>query len=78
LIELKGRFVRVQALAEDDYVAVEVAAEWDVIYRNALVLVARRGSLRELEEAAREVRDLILKVVAELEKGGGRWPVGDK
>jgi len=68
LIELKGKFVRVQAQVEDDYVIVEVAAEWDVIYRNALVLTARRDSLRELEEATGEVRDLVLKAVAELEK----------
>jgi hypothetical protein len=70
LVELKGRFVRVQAMVEDDYVAVEVAAEWDAIYRHALVLVVKKDSLRELEEAAGEVRDLVLKALAELEKGG--------
>ena len=70
MIELKGRYVRVRALVEDDYVVVEVAAEWDAVYRKALVLTARKSSLRELEEAAGEARDLILKALAELEKGG--------
>jgi len=63
LMVLKGKHVRIAAWREYDTITIEIAAIWDTIYRNALVIVLDKDKAeKKLREIAEEIRQLLTQV----------------
>jgi hypothetical protein len=63
MMELRGKHVRIAAWREYDTITIEIAAIWDTIYRNALVIVLDKDKAEEkLREIAEEIRQLLTQV----------------
>jgi hypothetical protein len=62
-MELRGKHVRIAAWREYDTITIEIAAIWDTIYRNALVIVLDKDKAeRKIKEIAEEIRQLLTQV----------------
>jgi len=63
MMELRGKHVRIAAWREYDTITIEIAAIWDTIYRNALVIVLDKDKAeKKLREIAEEIRQLLTQV----------------
>jgi len=63
LMELRGKHVRIAVWREYDTITIEIAAIWDTIYRNALVIVLDKDKAgKAIKEVAEEIRQLLTQV----------------
>jgi hypothetical protein len=62
-MELRGKHVRIAAWREYDTITIEIAAIWDTVYRNALVIVLDKDKAeKKIKEVAEEIRQLLTQV----------------
>lgn len=63
MMELRGKHVRIAAWREYDTITIEIAAIWDTVYRNALVIVLDKDKAeKKIKEVAEEIRQLLTQV----------------
>ena len=63
MMELRGKHVRIAVWREYDTITIEIAAIWDTIYRNALVIVLDKDKAgKAIKEVAEEIRQLLTQV----------------
>ena len=63
MMELTGKHVRIAIWREYDTITIEIAAIWDTIYRNALVLILDKDKAeKQIKEVAEEIKQLLMQV----------------